>query len=65
MVWGDAKSSSIIIDKQDKAWLIDFGGGFTDGWVDEELVETTEGDEQALAKIVELLGRDDDTDLAS
>ncbi|KAF9768109.1 hypothetical protein IL306_014623, partial [Fusarium sp. DS 682] len=55
LVWGDGKSSNIIIDEQDDAWLIDFGGGFTEGWVDEELAETKEGDEQALTKIIELL----------
>ncbi|EXK23461.1 hypothetical protein IWW34DRAFT_761026 [Fusarium oxysporum f. sp. albedinis] len=60
LVWGDGKSSNIIIDEQDNAWLIDFGGGFTEGWVDEELAETKKGDEQALAKIVELLSEGND-----
>jgi tRNA A-37 threonylcarbamoyl transferase component Bud32 len=55
LVWGDGKSSNIIIDEQDDAWLIDFRGGFTEGWIDEELSEAKEGDEQALAKITELL----------
>ncbi|KAI5459510.1 hypothetical protein BGZ63DRAFT_359139, partial [Mariannaea sp. PMI_226] len=58
LVWGDGKPSNIIIDERDDAWLIDFGGGFTDGWVDKELAETTEGDEQALAKITKLLSGD-------
>lgn len=61
LVWGDGKSSNIIIDEQDNAWLIDFGGGFTEGWVDEELSETKEGDEQALAKIVKLLSEGNST----
>ncbi|KAM5353509.1 hypothetical protein ACJ41O_000159 [Fusarium nematophilum] len=65
LVWGDGKPSNIIIDEQDDAWLIDFGGGFTDGWVDKELAETTEGDEQALAKITKLLGGDDDSVFSS
>jgi hypothetical protein len=30
--------------------LIDFGGGFTHGWIDSGKVETKEGDLQALAK---------------
>ncbi|KAM0193113.1 hypothetical protein ACHAPI_007843 [Fusarium lateritium] len=58
LIWGDGKSSNIVIDEQDDAWLIDFGGGFTEGWVDEELAETKEGDEQALTKITELLCED-------
>ncbi|KAI1029410.1 hypothetical protein LB504_010697 [Fusarium proliferatum] len=55
LVWGDAKPSNIIIDEQDNAWLIDFGGGYTRGWIDKELAETRQGDEQALEKITELL----------
>lgn len=60
LVWRDGKPSNIVIDERDDAWLIDFGGGYTDGWVDEELVETREGGEQALANIVQSLGGDDD-----
>lgn len=59
LVWGDGKTSNIIIDERENAWLIDFGGGFTDGWVDEELAETIEGDEQAVGKIVEFLSDGD------
>ncbi|KAH7172981.1 hypothetical protein DER46DRAFT_499272 [Fusarium sp. MPI-SDFR-AT-0072] len=55
LIWGDGKPSNIIIDEQDNAWPIDFGGGYTRGWIDEDLAETKEGDEQALEKIVELL----------
>jgi len=55
LVWGDGKPGNIIIDGQNDAWLIDFGGGFTDGWVDEELADTFEGDEQALDRIVKSL----------
>ncbi|KAG7419247.1 putative serine/threonine-protein kinase KIN1-like protein [Fusarium oxysporum f. sp. rapae] len=55
LIWGDGKPSNIIIDEQDNAWLIDFGGGYRRGWIDEDLAETKEGDEQALEKIVELL----------
>ncbi|KIL93942.1 hypothetical protein FAVG1_02504 [Fusarium avenaceum] len=64
LVWGDGKSSNIIIDEQDDAWLIDFRGGFTQGWVDEELAETKEGDEQALAKITQLLNEDNRVSLS-
>lgn len=55
LIWGGGKPDSIIIDEQDNAWLIDFGGGYTRGWVDEDLAETKEGDEQALNRIMELL----------
>lgn len=55
IIWGDGKAASVSIDEQDDAWLIDFGGGWTDGWVDKELADTVEGDQQALIKIDEFL----------
>ena len=56
MIWGDGKPDNILIhDKIDDAWVIDFGGGYTKGWVDEELQETLEGDEQALGRIHDFL----------
>lgn len=36
-------------------WLIDFGGGWTDGWVDADKEDTMEGDEQAIRKILDAL----------
>ncbi|KAI8725457.1 Protein kinase domain-containing protein [Fusarium sp. LHS14.1] len=56
IVWGDAKPCNVVIDEQDNAWLIDFGGGFTPGWVDGQLAETIEGDEQALDRFETFLG---------
>ena len=55
IIWGDGKASNIVIDERDDAWLIDFGGGWTNGWVDAELANTVEGDEQAIGKIGEFL----------
>lgn len=56
IVWGDAKADNILIDSQDRPWLIDFGGSFTPGWVDQENLETIAGDLQALSKIKKHLG---------
>jgi tRNA A-37 threonylcarbamoyl transferase component Bud32 len=50
IVWGDVKPENMLLDEQDDIWLIDFGGGFTHGWIDSGKVETKEGDLQALAK---------------
>ncbi|TWU70482.1 glyceraldehyde-3-phosphate dehydrogenase 1 [Metarhizium rileyi] len=61
LIWGDSKADNIIIDERDNAWLIDFGGGFTEGWVDEELADTLEGDMQAMRSIAKFLKLDDDT----
>ena len=55
VVWGDAKTSNILIDEKDDAWIVDFGGGQTLGWVDYELVGSKDGDLQALKKILEAL----------
>jgi len=57
IVWGDGKPNNIVIDEKDDAWLIDFGGGTTKGWVDAELAETIEGDKQALRRIAEFLDK--------
>lgn len=55
LTWGNGKAANIIIDEQGGAWLIDFGGGWTGEWVDEDLTDTVKGDEQALNKIEEFL----------
>lgn len=55
IIWGDGKLNNIIIDDKDDDWLIDFGGGTTKGWLDEDVAESMDGDKQALGKIVEFL----------
>jgi hypothetical protein len=56
VVWGDGKPANVLIHQTtDDAWLIDFGGSWTDGWVDRELRETGEGDEQAVGRILDFL----------
>ena len=53
--WGDAKAENVLIDRDDKAWIIDFGGSYTPGWVDKEKTGALEGDMQGLAKIMDIL----------
>ncbi|KAF2754344.1 hypothetical protein EJ05DRAFT_479861 [Pseudovirgaria hyperparasitica] len=55
IVWGDAKPDNVLIDELDNAYLVDFGGGYTNGWVDKELVNTVEGDLQGLERIAKYL----------
>ncbi|KAJ2976253.1 hypothetical protein NQ176_g5060 [Zarea fungicola] len=55
IVWGDVKAENILIDHDDHAWITDFGGGYTEGWVDKSLAETMEGDLMGMTKIRTLL----------
>ncbi|PYI35266.1 hypothetical protein BP00DRAFT_492466 [Aspergillus indologenus CBS 114.80] len=55
--WGDAKPSNVVIDDANRdVWLIDFGGGWTTGFVSAELCDTDAGDLEGLAAIGVFLG---------
>ncbi|KAF4633404.1 hypothetical protein G7Y89_g4721 [Cudoniella acicularis] len=57
VVWGDGKPENVLINSEtDDCCLVDFGGSWTDGWVDAKLMETKVGDEQALTRIFDFLG---------
>ena len=61
IVFGDVKADNFLVDKDGNLWIIDFGGSYTEGWVDAELEETKEGDRQGVDKISSgLLGKDED-----
>ncbi|KAK2048014.1 hypothetical protein LZ31DRAFT_573524 [Colletotrichum somersetense] len=55
IIWGDAKAENVLIDREGNAWIIDFGGSYTPGWVDKEKAGTLAGDAQGLAKILDIL----------
>lgn len=56
IVWGDAKGDNFLVDgEEEKVWIIDFGGMYTEGWVDKEIKETEEGDWMGTEKIVNAL----------
>jgi serine/threonine protein kinase len=55
IVWGDAKAANVLVNTNMDAWIMDFGGGFTEGWVEREKAGTVEGDIQGLAKIVDYI----------
>lgn len=58
ITWGDAKPDNVLVDRKNDAWLIDFGGGYTNGWVPKELSGTVEGDLKGLKKMNEFLCND-------
>ncbi|KAI7270655.1 hypothetical protein KC345_g7393 [Hortaea werneckii] len=55
IVWGDAKADNFMVDAHNDLWIIDFGGSYTEGWVDPELRDTAEGDDQGVEKIANAL----------
>jgi hypothetical protein len=55
IIWGDGKPDNVVIDSHNHAYIVDFGGGYTQGWVDKELVNTDKGDLQALKRISKYL----------
>ena len=52
IIWGDAKADNFMVDADDNLWIIDFGGSYTEGWVDPELKETVEGDDMGTYKTI-------------
>ncbi|OGM42550.1 hypothetical protein ABOM_007921 [Aspergillus bombycis] len=58
IIWGDAKPDNVLVDADDDLWIIDFGGGITEGWVDKDKAESFEGDLQAMSRIIEMLDPD-------
>jgi tRNA A-37 threonylcarbamoyl transferase component Bud32 len=56
IVWGDVKPENMIVDEEGEVWLVDFGGGWTKGWVDPDKMETEEGDLQGLAELKDFRG---------
>ncbi|OAR02395.1 hypothetical protein LLEC1_02527 [Akanthomyces lecanii] len=57
LVWGDAKPDNVLIDGNQNAWIVDFGGGYSEGWVPKDLAGTVNGDLVALAKMVDYVER--------
>ncbi|KAL1864294.1 hypothetical protein VTK73DRAFT_5968 [Phialemonium thermophilum] len=58
IVWGDVKAQNVLVDREDHVWITDFGGGYTEGWVERERAGTVEGDLAGLARLREFVFQD-------
>jgi hypothetical protein len=58
ILWRDVKSDNILIDENNDAVLLDFGGGNTVGWVDHDKYGTMKGEQQGLQRIMKALGEE-------
>ena len=56
ILWRDLKTGNVLIDDDGDAVVLDFGGGNSQGWVDDDKYATMEGEEQGLWRIMEALG---------
>ncbi|KAF2155972.1 hypothetical protein K461DRAFT_310532 [Myriangium duriaei CBS 260.36] len=52
IIWGDAKADNFLVDEKQELWIIDFGGSYTEGWIEEKYSETEKGDEMGTEKVV-------------
>ncbi|KAM0551296.1 hypothetical protein ACHAPJ_008399 [Fusarium lateritium] len=55
VVWGNVNPANVIIDENEDVWLVGFGGGWTNDWVDKEKAGTEAGDTQGLTNIFKYL----------
>lgn len=51
IIWGDAEARNFFIDRNNDAWIIDFGGTYTKDWVSKDRMETLEGGQEGLTNI--------------
>ncbi|CAH0051900.1 unnamed protein product [Clonostachys solani] len=52
VVWGYADPGNVLIDRNNDAWIVGCGNGYTKGWTPKGLAGTKEGDWHAVEKIL-------------
>jgi len=54
-IWGDVSPNNVLLDENENIWIVDFGGGCTEGWVEPKNKETQKGDLEGFKKMKEYL----------
>ncbi|KAK5075601.1 hypothetical protein LTS08_001332 [Lithohypha guttulata] len=54
IVWGDVNAGNVVIDQAFDAWVIDFGGRNNPEFVDDDKVETIDGDWQGVRRLFQV-----------
>lgn len=55
IVWGDVHQGNIVIDTQMNVWVVEFGGGRVEPFVNRRIYDTTDGDSHGIEKAFEHL----------
>lgn len=57
-IWGDVSPANVMVENEtNRIVLVDFEGGHTPGWVDEDLTGTTQGDAQGLSRLLDYIDK--------
>ncbi|RYP58075.1 hypothetical protein DL769_009128 [Monosporascus sp. CRB-8-3] len=59
---GTSRQRTCLIDQDHNAWITDFGGGYTQDWVDEQMAGTVEGSLADMAKLRQFILQDEAED---
>jgi len=52
IVWGDVNYCNVVIDSEQDAWVIDFGGLNNTEFVNDDKAESVEGDWQSVGRLI-------------
>lgn len=61
VLWGDVNPGNIVVDFDLNVWVVDFGGGLIEGFVDRGLAGTKEGDLDGIERVFRRWVRSNDS----
>ena len=56
ILWGDVKPDNVIVNADEDAVVVDFGGGYTPEYIAPELQQTMQGDLVGLDHMAKTMG---------